>query len=93
MGRVYGEPAQVRTGADGRPAWFAWRARRYTVRSVIGHWVASREWWSEPEPGMAQPELEFWRVEATADRDSPPGAYELRHDVASGAWVLRGVAD
>jgi hypothetical protein len=93
MGRVYGEPVEVQARADGRPARFVWRGRLYAIRSVAEHWVVNREWWREPDPGPAQPELEFWRVEASAGQGWPPGTYELRRDVAAGTWTLRRVAD
>lgn len=100
MNRVYGEPVEVRTREDGhRPSRFAWRGRSYTVRSVLDHWVVNREWWREPDPAAAHPELEFWRVEASPAqsqsrvRGKPQGTYELRRDVAAGTWTLRRVAD
>jgi hypothetical protein len=65
MNRVYGEPAEVHTREDGhRPTGFVWRGRSYAVRSVLEHWVVNREWWRDPDPAQAHPELEFWRVEA-----------------------------
>jgi hypothetical protein len=104
MNRVYGEPVEVRTRDDGhRPARFAWRGISYTVRSVLDHWVINREWWREPDPAAAHPELEFWRVEASPAhrqsrsqnraRNKPQGTYELRRDVAADTWTLRRVAD
>ncbi len=94
MGRVYGDPAEVQTREDGhRPARFTWRGRIYAVRSVLEHWVVNREWWREDDPGTAQPELEFWRVEASCGHGQAPGTYELRRDMAAGAWTLRRVAD
>jgi hypothetical protein len=88
MNRVYGEPVEVRTNEDGcRPARFVWRGRSYTVRSVLEHWAVNREWWRDPDPAAAHPELEFWRVEASS------GTYELRRDVAADTWTLRRVAD
>jgi len=93
MGRVYGEPVEVQTREDGRPARFVWRGRLYAIRSVAEHWVVNREWWREPDPGPAQPELEFWRVEASAGQGWPPGTYELRRDVAAGTWTLHRVTD
>lgn len=94
MSRVYGEPVEVQTREDGhRPARFVWRGRPYAVRSVHEHWVVNRDWWREDAPGEAQPELEFWRVEASADQGQAPGIYELRRDVAAGTWTLRRVAD
>jgi Family of unknown function (DUF6504) len=92
MGRVYGEPVEVETREDGhRPARFVWRGRLYAVRSVHEHWVVNRDWWRDDDQGEAQPELEFWRVEASAGQAS--GTYELRRDVAAGTWTLRRVAD
>src|SRR5215469_13427801 len=74
MSRVYGEPVEVQTREDGhRPAQFVWRGRRYAVVSVAEHWVVNREWWREADPGPAQPELEFWRVEASADQGGQGG--------------------
>jgi len=69
MNRVYGEPVDVHTREDGhRPARFVWRGRSYAVRSVLEHWVVNREWWRDPDPAQAHPELEFWRVEADHGR-------------------------
>lgn len=94
MNRVYGEPVEVQTREDGhRPARFVWRARVYAVHAVAEHWVVNREWWREDDPSTAQPELEFWRVEASPGRGRPLGIYELRRDVAVGTWTLRRVAD
>ena len=95
MSRVYGEPVNVQARDDGRPARFVWRGRLYTVRAILEHWVINREWWQDPgasgpsgaEPG--QPELEFWRVEAAPGQGMAAGVYELRRDVATGAWTLR----
>ena len=98
MGRVYGEPVNVQTRVDGRPARFVWRGRLYAVRSVMEHWVINREWWRETDPAaqtaqVAEPELRFWRVEASAGQRLSSGIYELRQDVAIGAWTLRRVLD
>ena len=88
MGRVYGEPVEVQTREDGRPTRFVWRGRLYTVRWVIEHWVINQEQWQEPKPVLAQPELRFWRVEASAGQGLPVGVYELRRDVAADTWTL-----
>jgi len=93
MGRVYGEPVEVQARADDRPTRFVWRGRLYAVRSIAEHWVINREWWTESDPELAQPELEFWRVEAAAGQAALLGLYELRRDVASGTWTLRRVVD
>jgi len=104
MARVYGEPVEVRTGDDGSPIRFVWRSRAYDVRSVQEYWVVNRAWWRETDPVPPQPELQFWRVEAStgksrsgagrAGRGTPPGGtYELRRDVVDGAWTLRQIAD
>jgi hypothetical protein len=93
MNRVYGEPVNVQARDDGRPARFVWRGRLYTVRAIIEHWVINREWWQDPEDPQAepgQPELEFWRVEASGGPGLPPDVYELRRDAATNAWTLRG---
>jgi hypothetical protein len=99
MARVYGEPVEVRTREDGRPTRFVWRSRVYTVLGVQEYWVVNRDWWRETNPVPAQPELQFWRVEAStgsgraARAPRPGGSYELRRDVADGAWTLRQIAD
>ena len=93
MSRVYGDPVEVRTREDGRPLRFAWRERLYGVIAVQEHWVVNRDWWREPAPVPARPELEFWRVEASAGPGQPPGPYELRRDIAAGTWTLRRIAD
>ncbi len=89
MNRVYGEPVDVRARNDGRPARFVWRSRLYTVRAILEHWVINREWWRDPEAEPGQPELEFWRVEASAGPGMTPGVYELRREAATDAWTLR----
>jgi hypothetical protein len=95
MSGTYGEPVQVKARPDGRPVRFVWRSRLYAVRAIWEHWVINREWWREPagsgdtgtEPG--QPELMFWRVEAAPGQGATPGVYELRQEVATGAWTIR----
>jgi Family of unknown function (DUF6504) len=95
IGDVYGEPVQVRATDDGRPARFVWRARLYTVRAILEHWVVNREWWRDPqaepgEPGeRGQPELEFWRVEAASGTGMTAGVYELRRELPTDNWTLR----
>jgi hypothetical protein len=93
MARVYGEPVEVQTREDGRPARFVWRGRPYAVRSVQEHWVVNRDWWRDEAPVAARPELQFWRVEAAGGQGQSPGTYELRRDVETGTWTLRGIAD
>jgi hypothetical protein len=93
MGRVYGEPVEVQTREDGRPVRFAWRGRRYAVIAVQEHWMVNRDWWRESAPVPEQPELQFWRVEASTGRGQPSGTYELRRDIAAGTWTLRRIAD
>ena len=93
MGRVYGEPVDVQTREDGRPLRFAWRGKRYTVIAVQEHWMVNRDWWREAAPVPARPELQFWRVEASAGQGQPTGVYELRRDAAADIWTLRRIAD
>ena len=87
--RVYGEPAEVRARDDGRPLRFVWRSRLYVVHVICEHWVISREWWREPATEPGQPELEYWRVEASPGRGVPARMYELRRDPRAGAWTIR----
>jgi hypothetical protein len=89
MNMVYGEPVNVQARDDGRPARFVWRGRLYTVRAITEHWVINREWWQDPAAEPGQPELEFWRVEASPGPGMTSGLYELRREIATGAWTLR----
>ena len=98
---VYGEPVNVQARDDGRPARFVWRGRLYTVRAILEHWIINREWWQDPRPSRppespgpepGQPELEFWRVEASPGQGMTAGIYELRRDVATDAWTVRFAA-
>jgi hypothetical protein len=79
----------VQARDDGRPARFVWRGRLYTVCGILEHWVINREWWQDPGAEPGQPELEFWRVEATPGQGMAAGVYELRRDAATDAWTLR----
>ena len=93
MSRTYAEPVDVGV-FGGRPARFVWRGRLYTVLRVLDHWVISREWWKQQNPDLDTPaEREFWRVEASAGRSARAGTYELRHDLATGQWMLARVWD
>ena len=55
LSRAYGDPVEVWV-VDGRPSRFVWRGRLYTVRQVLEHWVATRDWcaevlgWTFPPP-------------------------------------------
>lgn len=93
VSRTYGEPVDVCV-QDGKPARFAWRGRLYTVLGVLDHWVISREWWRQQNPDLDTPaEREFWRVEASAGRNTRASAYELRRDLATEHWMLARVWD
>jgi hypothetical protein len=89
MNMVYGEPVQVRARDDGRPCRFVWRSRLYTVRAILEHWVVNREWWRDPGAEGGQPELEFWRVEASPGPAMTAGVYELRREAATSIWTVR----
>jgi hypothetical protein len=89
MNRVYGEPVNVRARDDGRPTRFWWRGRLYTVSAILEHWVVNREWWRDPEAERGQPELEFWRVEASSGPAMTAGIHELRREAATGIWTVR----
>ncbi len=41
----------------------------------------------QQEPG--QPDMEFWRVEASPGQGMAAGVYELRRESAADAWTLR----
>jgi hypothetical protein len=86
VSRVYGDPVDVWV-VDGRPWRFVWDGRLYTVRRVLEHWVTTRDWWRDRHPDAEEAtEREFWRVEASPDTET--GVYELRHDAATGGWML-----
>jgi hypothetical protein len=89
MNPVYGEPVNVRARDDGRPARFLWRGRLYAVSAILEHWVVNREWWRDPEAERGQPELEFWRVEASSGPAMTAGVHELRREAATGIWTVR----
>jgi hypothetical protein len=72
------------------------------VLGVLDHWVISREWWKQQNPDLDTPaEREFWRIEASPGRSAEAspgrsaraGTYELRHDLATGQWILARVWD
>jgi len=93
VSRTYAEPVDVGV-SDGRPTRFVWRGRLYTVLGVLDHWVISREWWKQQNPDLDTPaEREFWRIEASAGRGARAATYELRHDLATGQWMLARVWD
>ncbi|WP_407942012.1 DUF6504 family protein [Nocardiopsis codii] len=85
VGRYYGAEVTV-VEDDGRPARFTWNGRVYGVRRILDHWVTLRMDWT-PVSGSQVPERRHWRVEAGASQ----GVYELRHDTASGTWLLSRV--
>jgi Family of unknown function (DUF6504) len=89
MSMAYGEPVNVQARDDGRPARFVWRGRLYTVRVILEHWVINREWWQDPLAEPGQPELEFWRVEASPGQGMAETVFELRRDAATDTWTLR----
>jgi hypothetical protein len=93
VSRTYAEPVDVGV-QDGRPTRFVWRGRLYTVLGVLDHWVISREWWKQQNPDLDTPaEREFWRIEAAPGRSARAATYELRHDLATGQWMLARVWD
>ncbi len=73
---------------DGRPTRFTWDGRVYGVRRILDHWVTLRMDWS-PAHESQVPERRHWRVEAGTACSQ--GVYELRHDTATGAWMLSRV--
>jgi hypothetical protein len=86
----FAEPVHVQAKDDGRPFRFVWRDRLYTVRAILEHWVVNLQAYrSETEPEPEQLDLEFWRVLAAPGPGTKAGVYELRRDVATGAWTLR----
>lgn len=88
MSGVYGEPADVLARPDGRPLRFVWRGRLFVVRAILEHWVINQEWWRDPAAERGQPELEFWRVEASPGQGVPARVYELRRDPVAATWTI-----
>lgn len=86
--QVYGVPVQV-WDQDGRPARFVWEGRIYVVQQVLDYWVALRSDFEAEFRGRPR-ERVFWRVRAGAG--AALGVYELRHDSATGSWLLARVA-
>lgn len=83
MSRRYrSESIEVVTGADGEPAGFRWRGRRYAVRAIVAQWVEALPWWAgdlRVEPVRADGvsgQRHVWRVEA-APRTGTVGVYDL----------------
>jgi uncharacterized protein DUF6504 len=95
VSRVYGDPIEVWTDDDGRPARFVWRGRLFTVLAVLEHREISHEWWRRKGPGDPGPQAgrEFWRVQAAPGKDAPRGLFELRCDPAAGDWLLARTLD
>jgi len=97
MSRVYGEPVNVQTREDGRPARFVWRGRLYAVRSVMEYWVVNREWWRETDqpaqPAQpAQPEQPAQPTQPT--QPMQPAGPELRFwrvEASAGQGLPSGV--
>ncbi|MGW5878784.1 DUF6504 family protein [Nocardiopsis terrae] len=87
VGRYYGAEVTV-VEADGRPSRFTWNGRVYGIRRIIDHWVTLRGGWT-PASGSQVPEHRHWRVEAGSA--CAQGVYELRHDTATGGWLLSRV--
>jgi len=58
------------------------------VRAILEHWVINQEWWRDPAAERGQPELEFWRVEASPGRGVPAQVYELRRDLVADTWTI-----
>ena len=82
-----GEPVEVWL-RDGKPARFVWRGRLYTVLVVLDRWMTSREWWIvlHPDPGARRAGVLAGR--GLAGKNLPAAVYELRHDAATGRWLL-----
>ena len=108
VSKTYAEPVDVEV-SDGRPARFVWRGRLYTVLGVLDHWVISREWWKQQDPDLDTPAERESLADrgVTRARGQPglarpgpgqpgparAGTYELRHDLATGQWMLARVWD
>ena len=87
VGRYYGADVAV-VEDDGRPTRFVWDGRVYGVRRIIDHWVTLGGAWTQGR-GSRAPESKHWRVEAGSA--SSQGVYELRHETATGEWLLSRV--
>lgn len=87
VGRYYGAEVTV-VEDDGRPTRFVWDGRVYGVRRIIDHWVTLHRDWT-PGKRSQVPERKHWRVEAGSAYSQ--GVYELRHETATGEWLLSRV--
>jgi len=93
-----GEPIEVTADADGAPAVFRWRGRRYLVIDVVAAWVEALPWWvgrgDDRRHGGRHAQRRVWRVEA-APRTGTSGVYDLYRVTCDGSsqWGLERVLD
>jgi len=99
MSRRVREPVDV-VRRDDAPAQFLWRGRLFAVREVLARWSETGAWWEgaagEGVAGagdVADPERDFWRVEAGRGRIGRTGVYDLCLDTDRGQWSLSRVLD
>jgi hypothetical protein len=90
--RHYAEPVEVEH-RDGEPTQFRWRGRRYVVRAVLDHWVATGAWWDDPAARLDDDECEFWRLEAANGRTGPPIVVDLCCAASTAGWSVQQLFD
>jgi len=70
-----------------KPAWFAFRDRRYTVERAYGPWASSGEWWNQ-----ALWSMEEWDLVARA-QDGSLLCCCVTRDPARNLWKVAGLYD
>lgn len=90
MVRSYAEPVAVQR-RDDAPEQLLWRGRLYVVRAVLARWVEAGGWWrtsAGTSTALADPDREYWRVEASSGMASGVAVLDLCFDWDTGTWTV-----
>lgn len=91
MVRSYAEPVTVQR-RDDTPHQLIWRGRLYVVRAVLARWVEAGGWWRSAASGastaLADPDREYWRIEATPGLAAGVVVLDLCFDWDTGTWTV-----